>query len=214
MGFCMYSVSVYRRLGECVIVSLTVNGEYHPGGHQWNYYSSALFLTKITAAHFQIGYPSMKSTGTPSSNESQWLDWTSGYQSRRSSNGRQGDMPYCVELITGKVTEGLVQKRNESDVLAVDLYFFGTNLVSKKVITCIMLVEFEQCQALLVKTCWRNILKNLYDLRFYQHGIQVENWTRMKLMLAALVPFCPSSRLLCDVDTCMGCKTVLVRKEA
>ena len=54
MGFCMYSVSVYHRLGECVIVSLTVYGEYHPGGHQWNYHSSDLSLTKIPAAHFQI----------------------------------------------------------------------------------------------------------------------------------------------------------------
>ena len=30
---------------------------YNPGGHYWNYSSSALSLSQITATHLKIGHP-------------------------------------------------------------------------------------------------------------------------------------------------------------
>ena len=36
--------------------------------------SDVLILSQVTASHLKIGYPKMKSTGTRSWNELQWLD--------------------------------------------------------------------------------------------------------------------------------------------
>ena len=54
-----------------------------------------LCLHKVTATHSTIEHLLMKSTGAWSPNELQRLDCMAGYQDSSSSNGSQGDMPYC-----------------------------------------------------------------------------------------------------------------------
>ena len=41
-----------------------------------------------------------RSAGVWSSDELQWLDFTIGNQDSHSSNGHQGDMPYCINIIS------------------------------------------------------------------------------------------------------------------
>ena len=42
----------------------------------------------------------MKSSGASSSNEMQRLDWNIGYLDSSPSNGRQGDLPYLIFMMT------------------------------------------------------------------------------------------------------------------
>ena len=58
------------------------------GSHCRGYYLGTLSCSQISATHFEIGHPWMKSTGVRFSNELIEL------QDISSGNGRQGDLPY------------------------------------------------------------------------------------------------------------------------
>ena len=67
------------------------------GSHCWCFFPATLFCNQVLSSYLK-----MKSTGTWSSNELQWLDLKDRCQDGHSSSGQWGNMPYLNSTKSGQ----------------------------------------------------------------------------------------------------------------
>ena len=118
-NFIAYQGATYIRGFTVISDSHCYMGLRYPGTHH-----------VVSVYHLEIRQPEMKSTGTQSSDELQWLHLKIGDQDSSSSNGRQGEMPYeqhvklIIFLIIVHLPELLHIKRNKTPELITSLWIW------------------------------------------------------------------------------------------
>ena len=65
--------------GTVTALWCTIGRTCHPGGHYWDHFSGYLFLSHVTATHFEMEHTQILSTSARSSNELQRLGYETGY---------------------------------------------------------------------------------------------------------------------------------------